>query len=72
MTLLLSVDLLRIADIENVKLTVKFLANVFGFCTESCQLELFDKITQRKQFFDGLLFFTQGVCVVIISCKKGF
>ena len=63
------VDLPRIVDIENVKVTVTFLANVFGFLTENCQLELFDKITRTEQSFDGLLFFTQDVCVAIIPCK---
>ena len=48
-----------------------FLANVFGFLTENCQLELFDKITRTEQSFDGLLFFAQGVCVAIIPCKVG-
>ena len=48
------VDLPGIVDIENVKVTVTFLANMFGFLTENCQLELFDKITQTKQSFDSL------------------
>ena len=34
-------------------------------------VKLFDKIIRTKQFFDGLLFFIQGVYVVIIPCKKG-
>ena len=50
-------NLSGIVDIENVQVTVTFLANVFFFFfTKNCQLELFDKITQTEQFFDGLLF----------------
>ena len=50
-------NLSGIVDIENVQVTVTFLANVFVFFfTKNCQLELFDKITQTEQFFDGLLF----------------
>ena len=64
------IDLPRIVDIENVKVIVIFLANVFFF-TEKCQLELFDKITRTEQFCDGLLFFTQGACFSIIQCKTG-
>ena len=45
LALLSCVDLPRITDIENVKVTMTFLANVFGFLTENYQLELFDKIT---------------------------
>ena len=45
LTLLSCVDLPRIVDIENVKVTVTFLANVFCFFTENCQLESFHKIT---------------------------
>ena len=48
-----------------------FLANVLVFFSENCQLKLFDKITRTEQIFDDLLFFTQGVCVAIIPCKKG-
>ena len=65
------VDLPRIVDIENLKVTVTFFENVFGFFTENCQLELFDKIARTEQFFDVLLFFTEGVCVAIIPCKTG-
>ena len=70
------IDLPRIVDIENVKVIVTFLANVFFFFfffffTEKCQLELFDKITRTEQFCDGLLFFAQGVCFSIIQCKTG-
>ena len=64
------VSLSGIVDIENVKITVKFLANIFGFLTGNCQLELFDKTTRTDQVFDVLLFFTQGVYVSIIPCKK--
>ena len=50
-------NLSGIVDIENEKVTVTFLANGFVFFfTKNCQLELFDKITQTEQFFDGLLF----------------
>ena len=66
MTLLSYVDLRRIVDIENAKVTVTFLANVFGFLTENCQLKLFDKNIPTDQFFDGLLFFIQGLYVAII------
>ena len=66
LALLSCVDLIRIVDIENLKIKVIFLANMFGFLTKNCQLELFNKITRTEQSFDGLLFFTQGVCVVII------
>ena len=66
------VDLPKIIDFENVKTTMTFLTNVFVlFFTENCQLELFDKITRTEQFFDALLFFTQGACVAIIPCRKG-
>ena len=54
-----------------MKVTVTFLANVFGSLTENCRLELFDKITRMEQSCDGLLFFTQCVCVAIIPCKAG-
>ena len=60
--LLSYVDLPRIVNIGNVKVTVTYLANVFFFFfAENCQLELCDKITQTEQFFEGLLIFTQGV-----------
>ena len=65
------VDLPGIVNIENVKVTVTFLENVFGLFTENCQLELFDKITRTNKLFNGLLFFKQDVCVAIISCKTG-
>ena len=65
------VSLSGIVDIENVKITVKFLSNIFGFLIGNCQLELFDKTTRTDQVFDVLLFFTQGVYVSIIPCKKG-
>ena len=48
LALLPCIDLPRIVDIENVKVTVTSLANVFGFLTENCQLERFDKITQTE------------------------
>ena len=55
--LLSYVDLPRLVDIENVKVNVTFLENVSGLFTENCVLELFDKIIQTEQFFDGLLLF---------------
>ena len=71
MALLSCVDLPRIVDIENVKVTMTFLENVFGSFTENCQLELFEKITRTEQFLHGLSFFTQSVCIAIIPCKNG-
>ena len=56
LTLFSCVHLPRIVDIENVKVTGTFLENVFGFLTENCQLELFDKNTRTEQFFDGFYF----------------
>ena len=50
LTLLLCINLPRIVIFENLKATVAFLENVFGFSTEDCQLALFDKIT-RTEFF---------------------
>ena len=41
------------------------------FFSENCQPELFDKIIQTEQCFDGLLLFTQAVCVAIIPCQEG-
>ena len=70
LTLLSCVDLTRIVYIENGKVTVAVLANVFGFFTENFQLEIFHKITQTEEIFDGLLFFTQGVCVVLGVCNR--
>ena len=71
MTLLSCVDLPGIVDIEMWKLLWHFWQMFLFFFSENFQLELFDKITWTEQIFDGLSFFTHGVYVAIIPCKKG-
>ena len=53
-------------DAENLQTPVTFLTNVFDFFTEIVernQRKLFDKMSITIQIYDGILFFTRGVCV---------
>ena len=64
------VDLPRIVNIENVKVTVPFLTNAFVFLLKIVSLSYLINYS-TEQFFNGLLFFSQYICVTIILCKKG-
>lgn len=65
------VDLPRIVDIENLKATVTVSATFVGFFTEIVSLFYLMKLLEQNNFLMVYYFFTQGVCVAIIPCKKG-